>query len=441
MFGCFLLVLAVPLCVNGEYRVALLIANTDYEQEEKRTVDLKSVDAALQSLGFRTTTITNVQGDKELKNAIEAFASRTPTRSTALVYFFGEVDDKNNLRATRSRGTVSIADVLKLLNERGGANRQLVFVDAQVSGEFQVELPPSSQVTLGETSAAFEPLKRGGDLIQSLGHAGETFSSLGKNARVAGAGSVAVSPPTKFATGSKAGDEWVNEMGVVFCWCPPGEYIAGSPEDLPGRYPDETQRKVGIEKGFWLSKYELAHSQIVAGRKPGRGSLASYKLHPSTMINHDDAKAMTRNYTKSEQAAKRLPADWEYSLPTEDQWEYAARAGTTTPYYFGGDVNELPLHANFGDKSYYDSLDIFSNAAHRSLNDGAATVAPVGSYQPNPWGFHDMYGNVAEWCINYAIRGGGWVSDARNCRSAYRDSYSSRNEQPFIGYRLVIQPR
>ena len=254
-----------------------------------------------------------------------------------------------------------------------------------------------------------------------------------------GAGSQAISSRDKFVVGKKAGDEWVNRSGLVFCWCPPGRFIAGSPAGVAGRYPDEEQREVTISDGFWLSKFELAFGQPVANRKAGRNALARHKLDPMTMINHDDAKSMTRNLTAAEQKAGRLPADWQYTLPTEEQWEYAARAGTTSTYYFGEDMEQLPLHANFGDKSYYDSLDIFSNAADRRLNDGFVKLAPIGSYRPNGWGFHDMYGNVAEWCINTAIRGGGWVSDPRNCRSAYRDSFSSRNEQNFIGYRLVIQ--
>jgi formylglycine-generating enzyme required for sulfatase activity len=214
--------------------------------------------------------------------------------------------------------------------------------------------------------------------------------------------------------------------------------VAGSPKNEPARYPDETPREATITDGFWLSKYELTLSQRVARRGPGR-TIARHKLDPMTMINHDDAKRMTRTFSESERKVGRLSNDWQYSLPTEEQWEYAARAGTSTRFYFGNDIKTLPLHANFADKTFYDTGDIYSNAAHRTLDDGAAKLTHVGSYATNPWGLHDMYGNVAEWCINYAVRGGGWPSVAQNCRSAYRDSYSSRNEQNFIGYRLVIQ--
>lgn len=158
------------------------------------------------------------------------------------------------------------------------------------------------------------------------------------------------------------------------------------------------------------------------------------------MINHDDAKRMTtRTLSEDERKNGCLPSDWEYSLPTEEQWEYAARSGTTTRCYLGDDLQQLPQHANFGDKSFYESKAIYSNPAHRTLDDGSVRQSIVGSYQPNPWGLYDVYGNAAEWCINTAIRGGSWVSVAENCRSAYRDSFSSRNEQNFIGYRLVIQ--
>ncbi len=193
-----------------------------------------------------------------------------------------------------------------------------------------------------------------------------------------------------------------------------------------------------IPRGFWISKYELTVTENPRSRH--NKATGSHKNHPLTMVNHDDAKQMTlKILTEEGHQHAALPGDWQYSLPTEEQWEYAARAGTKTQYSFGDDPQLLPEYGNFGDKSYYESLDVFSNSAHRTLDDGSVRQASVGRYNPNPWGLHDVHGNVAEWCLDGAIRGGGWVSSPENCRSAYRDHFSSRNEQEFIGYRIVIQ--
>ena len=192
-----------------------------------------------------------------------------------------------------------------------------------------------------------------------------------------------------------------------------------------------------IQDGFWISKYEMTLRENL--RNHPRLTIAKHKNDPLTMIHLDDGKAMTNTLTAEEAKADRLPNDWRYTLPTQEQWEYAARAGTSSRFYFGDDLQRLPQHGNFGDKSYYESKDIYSNAAERTLDDGTVKLAIVGSYQPNPWGLHDVCGNVAEWCIDTAIRGGSWVSLPENCRSAYRDQFASRNEQNFIGYRLVIQ--
>lgn len=442
-FG-LLLTLAVvawsPLA-RAEHRVALLIGNSNYKTEQDRVAkqDLRAVVQALEQFGFRCRVLENLENEYAFRDAIEGFASRTPTRSTALIYYRGRMRDGSSLLGVDSRGKYALARALDALGGKGGSRRNLVYIDAPDAVTFGGELPQACQLTFGNTTTLLAKLASERDLIAALAGAGKCRSTLEEDTALTGKGSQAISSSRKFVLGKEAGDEWVNSMGIVFCWCPPGKYVAGSPDSVPSRYPDEEQRESTIEHGFWLSKYELARSQEVAKRRPGAGTIARHKLDPMTMINHDDAKTMTRNFTASECEAGRLPEDWQYSLPSEEQWEYAARAGTTTRFYFGEDLHPLPRHANFADKTYYDSGDIYSNSAHRTLNDGALKLAPVGSYQPNPWGFHDMYGNVAEWCINYAIRGGSWTSVPENCRSAYRDSFSSRNEQNFIGYRLVIQ--
>ncbi|PHR97392.1 MAG: hypothetical protein COA78_27730 [Blastopirellula sp.] len=409
--------------VYAEHRVALLIGNSKYQDKSLSmpAKDLDSVAAALQKRGFYCKRMENVD-ESQLKVAIESFASKTPTRSTALVYFSGQALPGSykgksgvcllGINSKRGRG-YSLALVLQDLFSKGGSENNLIVIDCPTVPKEKIDAPGDCSVSFGGVESVLKQLR--------------------------GEPSFAVGPPNQFMHGRKAGDEWVNPLGIVFCWCPPGTFTAGSPENETDRYPDETQRNVTIADGFWLSKYELTLGQRVAKRGPGRGTLARHKLDPVTMINHDDAKSMTRTFSASEQKAGRLPDDWQYTLPTDDQWEYAARAGTTTQHYFGDDVKQLPKHANFADKTYYDTGDIYSNAAHRSLSDGAAKLNLVGSYAANPWGFHDMHGNVAEWCINLAIRGGSWTSAPQNCRSAYRDSFSSRNEQNFIGYRIIIQ--
>lgn len=435
--------------VGADHRLALLIGNSSYQDKSLATParDLDSIAADLSRRGFRCQVVKNLD-EKQLKSTIEDFASTTPTCGTALVYFHGQVlagsyNGKSGtciLGCNSKQGRGYRLDLaIQDLSTRGGSLHNLFIADSPAVPPSKIDLPPGCLLAYCDANGFQAALSGHGDLIGAITSRSKAFqSTIAQHVAITGKGSFAISPPETFVQGKKAGDEWVNRRGMVFCWCPPGTYIAGSPEGTPGRYADEDQREVTIEDGFWIGKYELTLSQNL--RNHPHNTIATHKTHPLTMINHDDAKSMTmRTLSGDERKHGRLPNDWQYSLPTEEQWEYAARAGTTTRFYFGDDLRKLPEHANFGDKSFYDSKDIYSNAASRTLDDGTVRLAKVGSYQPNPWGLHDVYGNVAEWCISTAIRGGSWVSVAENCRSAYRDSFSSRNEQNFIGYRLVIQ--
>ena len=358
---------------------------------------------------------------KYLLRSVGDFASRTPTNGTAIVYFAGKAVARPGgiaLLAPDEKpdgAGVPVADLFAALVAGGGSRSQLVVVDGDEP------LDPSGETLPGRCKL----LVGGAEVL-------EKFLAAQPPSR-------AISPPDKFVLGKVAGDEWVNSRGTVFCWCPPGKYLAGSPPGTPGRFPEEELREVVIKDGFWISKYELTVTENPRSRSH-KAPETTHKNQPLTMINHDDAKQMTWR-TLSEEGRKTagLPDDWQYSLPTEEQWEYAARAGTKTLYSFGDRSEAITQYGNFGDKSYYDSKDIFSNSAHRTLDDGFVKFAPAGSFKPNPWGLFDVHGNVSEWCLNGAIRGGSWVSRPGNCRSAYRDYFSSRNEQEFIGYRIVIQ--
>jgi hypothetical protein len=366
----------------AEHRVALLIGPEG---------DLTAVAADWEKMGVDCRVLSELDS-KKIKSTVEHFANYSPTAGSAIVFFKGEAkaDEAGDIQLHGTKGSYAVSDLLTALSGRGGSNSNLLLIDSPPL-TFNSAIPDDCQIAFG-----------GGDLLAKLLPATTTK---------------AISPPDRFVPGQKIGDEWVNSRGTVFCWCPPGKSL----------------------QGFWISKYELTVTENPRSRdnRPPE----TPKNLPLTMVNHDDAKQMTLKILSEEgRKTAGLPDDWQYSLPTEEQWEYAARAGTTTDYSFGDEQSQLPDYANFGDKSYYDSLDIFSNSAHRTLDDGVVQLAPVGRYKPNAWGLYDVHGNVAEWCLNGAIRGGGWVSSPENCRSGYSDHFSSRDQQTFIGYRIVIQP-
>lgn len=470
---------------QGDHRVALLIGNSEYDGAKLTTPgkDVRAVAAALTMRGFRTTIVENLDS-LTLRKTIDQFATTAPTRSTALIYFSGYALPGRNSNANdfvlTPTGVAAqnvnelldraypIASLLQTMNKRSGATNILLLIDgcyrhpkqaaAQAGFNESIELPQDTLLALaakpgtvltpgeGETSAmATSLVKHLADEklapIQAIKNAaGWSKSTLDEKLTLVGPGTPVLAAPDQFPIGKKAGDEWVSARGIVFCWCPPGTFTMGSPPSEPGRREDETQSEVTFRDGFWIGKYEVTILENPR-RSTSAKVLGKNKNHPITLMNQDDArKHMTQTIlTGEERRAGRLPEGWEYDLPSEAEWEYAARAGTTTAYHFGDDVSLLPLHGNFADKALYDTGDLYYNYAHRTLNDNHASVALVGSYLANPWGIYDMYGNVAEWCDSAALRGGSYLSTADTCRSAYRNRWPSRNERDFIGFRLVIR--
>ena len=133
--------------------------------------------------------------------------------------------------------------------------------------------------------------------------------------------------------GSKAGDE--REIaGIKLCWCPPGRFTMGSPRNEPERRPDEDQVEVTLSKGFWTGKHEVTQGQWkrVFGKLPGEltSELLEGDDFPVGNVNFAEAEGFCRRLTELGRQSRVLPADWEFRLPTEAQWEYACRAGTTT---------------------------------------------------------------------------------------------------------------
>ncbi len=254
--------------------------------------------------------------------------------------------------------------------------------------------------------------------------------------------------------GSEAGDG--REVGgVKLCWCPPGRFRMGSPPDEPERRPDEVQVEVTLTGGFWMGKYEVTQGQWkrVVGEFPGKLTAGEGDDFPVGTVNFAEAEGFCRRLTESAQASADLPKEWEFRLPTEAQWEYACRAGTTTATSFGDKLSSK--QANFQGKPYNGAED----------GPSLKRAARVGSYPANAWGLHDMHGNVFEWCRDWyhrklpggadpdltsmrgtmnqdgtfsrVRRGGAWTDDGWACRSAHRLRFEPERRSDHIGFRIV----
>jgi formylglycine-generating enzyme required for sulfatase activity len=256
--------------------------------------------------------------------------------------------------------------------------------------------------------------------------------------------------------GRAAGDERVVN-GIRLCWCPPGRFVMGSPASEPDRRADEAQADVTLTRGFWMAKFETTQGEWrrVAGEFPDRQPSTEFGLGddvPMYWVNYEEAQSFCARLTRSAQQAGTLPADWQFRLPTEAQWEYACRAGTTTATAFGDAVGRE--HANFlGDP----------NGDER--NPPARKAVPVGRYRPNGWGLCDMHGNIFEWCRDWyharlpggvdpdlsavrgvanrdgsysrCRRGGAWNDPLPFIRSACRLRYEPERRSDHIGFRIV----
>ena len=237
-----------------------------------------------------------------------------------------------------------------------------------------------------------------------------------------------------------------NSIGMELIEIPAGKFTMGSP--LKEHHDHEAQVAVTLTKPFGLGKTEVTQGQwkSVRGTEPwdGKAGVKTDKDRPATYVSWGDATEFCKKLTATERKTGKLKADEEYRLPTEAEWEYACRAGTTTTYSC---KKNLPSYARF-DWTYYDL---------RASDDYAQ---PVGTLRPNPWGLHDMHGNVNEWCsdwygkklpggtdpvgpkvsnyvLNRVIRGGSWVNDAQSCRSAGRLSIFPSARRSDLGFRVA----
>ena len=237
-----------------------------------------------------------------------------------------------------------------------------------------------------------------------------------------------------------------NSIGMVLIEIPAGKFTMGSPVGEKDRGKAEDQVSVKLTKPFSLGKTEVTQGQWkeVMGTEPwdGQDNVKADKDNPATYVNWDDATEFCKKLTEIERKAGKLKANEEYRLPTEAEWEYACRAGTTTAFSFGDDEKQLGEYAWFEGNA---------DAA------GEEYAHTVGMKKPNPWGLHDMHGNVAEWCSDWTDgklaggidpigpnggsyrvnRGGSWVYLRGFCRSAFRSSNVPSRRISYLGFRVA----
>jgi formylglycine-generating enzyme required for sulfatase activity len=228
----------------------------------------------------------------------------------------------------------------------------------------------------------------------------------------------------------------VENIGIELAQIPAGSFTMGSPTSETARNDHETQHRVTISQPFWLGKYEVTQGQweSVMGSDPSKFRAAG-KDAPVEMVSREDALAFCAKLNAG--AASNRPKGYSYCLPTEAQWEYACRAGTTGTY--AGDLDDM---------AWYER------------NSGKRTH-PVGQKQANAWGLYDIHGNVWEWCWDWSgdyptgsvsdpvgansgrgrvFRGGSWGGSAGDCRSAFRGWLDPGFRSGILGFRLCLAP-
>ena len=239
-----------------------------------------------------------------------------------------------------------------------------------------------------------------------------------------------------------------NTFGMELIEIPAGKFTMGSPAGEKNHQADEEQDAVTLTKPFGLGKTEVTQGQWeqVMGTEPWKGkeNVQADKDGAAMYVSWDDATAFCQKLTDLERKAGKLKANEEYRLPTEAEWEYACRAGTTTAYSFGDDAS------TFGEYGWFSGNTVDGNS-------GEQYAHKVGIKKPNPWGLFDMHGNVWEWCSDgfgttlsggtdpvgpnggsdRGLRGGGWGINQDGCRSAYRYDVVPSFRRSALGFRVA----
>jgi sulfatase modifying factor 1 len=288
------------------------------------------------------------------------------------------------------------------------------------------------------------------------------------------------------------GEVITNSIGMKLTLIPAGEFWMGAAKSEGGQDDEQPVHRVRITRPFYLGQFEVTRGQFAQfvsdqsykteAEQDGKGGygtddkgnwtqkpeytwrnpgFAQTDDHPVVNVSWHDADAFCKWLSRKEGKT--------YRLPTEAEWEYACRAGTTTPYFHGADPEGLAAVGNVADgtaKAKFSSWSWTINA-----RDGYVYTAPVGKFRPNAFGLYDMHGNVWEWCADWYAgdyyrnspvddpqgpssgspqgwssgsarihRGGSWLYAAGDCRSAFRGRFDPSHRINLLGFRLALSP-
>ena len=231
----------------------------------------------------------------------------------------------------------------------------------------------------------------------------------------------------------------IADLNLELIWVKPGTFTMGSASHEAHRNKAEgPQTQVKITSGFWLGKTEVTQAQYeaITGENPSAFKNVGTNA-PVERVSWVHSMNFCKKLNDRERTAGRLPPGYAYRLPTEAQWEYAYRAGTSSEY--PEDPDAMAWHEGNSDE----------------------TTHPVGLRRANPWGFYDIAGNILEWTYDWygpypggtvsdpsgptrgyyrTARGGSWRKELRVCRSAARSGGSESREDYTIGFRLALSP-
>lgn len=351
-------------------------------------------------------------------------------------------------------GILATALVMPILAEPPGAGAELEAISAKAGGALKVTIKPSEARTAGarwrvdggawiDSGATLTGLATGGHTV--------SFKVIDgwkkpKNKQVTVFANATTATGGKYKPINTPTVNLPSDVPLEMVWIPAGSFMMGRYANEQDSFSaEDPQHQVTLAKGFWMSKYEVTQAQwfVLMGSNPSYFTGDGYR--PVERVSWNDTQlfiaALNTHITNTGQGSPT------FCLPSEAQWEYAYRAGTTTRFYWGDDLSNT-------------SISGYAWHTGNSNEGGPAMTHPVGEKLPNAWGLYDMSGNVFEWCQDWyhadytgaptdgsawgttanlgrSLRGGSWFTEAGQCRAAARINVAPGDNYANMGFRLL----